>query len=53
MRITVEITKIEVKKTLSNDKEFKVTFVTPCEDVLQLQKYINESTVEIEVHDDK
>jgi hypothetical protein len=49
MKATVEIIKVEAKKTQSMDKEYRVTFVTADPTVLQLSAFINEQTVEIEI----
>ena len=44
-----EIVKVEVKKTVSVDREYKVVLVTDDPKVLELWKYINEKTVTVEV----
>lgn len=49
MKATVEIIKVEAKKTQSMDKEYRVVFVTDNPVVLQLAQFINERTVDITI----
>lgn len=42
-----EITKVEIKKTVSSDREFKVIMITDDPAVLQLAAYVNERSVRI------
>lgn len=44
-----EIIKCEVKKTVSNDKEYRIIVVTPNSASLQLERFINEAPVKIKV----
>lgn len=42
-----EVVKVEIKKTVSMDKEYKVVLTTDNPAVLQLAVYVNEKTVNI------
>ena len=44
-----EITEIKVKKTVSNDKEFKLILLTDNEKVLELQRFIANDTITITI----
>ena len=44
-----EITEIKVKKTVSNDKEFKLVLLTNDEKVLDLQQFIASDTIKITI----
>jgi hypothetical protein len=44
-----EILKVEVKKTLSMDKEYRIVMVTDSANSLELAKWVNEKTVKITV----
>lgn len=41
-----EVLKVEVSKTKSNDKEYKIVLVTDNEQAILLTQYINECAVE-------
>ena len=49
MIFQAEITKVEVKKTLSQDKEFKVILITDDPKVIELEQFINDSSVEVSI----
>ncbi len=44
-----EIIEVKSRKTASNDKEFRVILLTDFPNVLQLEKYIAEKTVNVEI----
>ena len=46
---SAEVIKCEVKKTVSNDKEYKVYLVTSDPRALLLQEFINEDIIQVEV----
>lgn len=50
---TAEILKVEVKKTLSMDREYKVIMVTDDSQILELAKYINEQSITITIEPNK
>jgi hypothetical protein len=47
--LNAEVTKVEVKKTLSMDKEFKIIMVTDSEEALKLAEFINDRPVKLTV----
>jgi hypothetical protein len=47
--LNAEVIKVEVKKTLSMDKEFKIILVTDSEEALKLAEFINDQPVKLEV----
>jgi hypothetical protein len=51
IQFEAEIIEIKAKKLASNDKGFRVIFETDNPVVVELQKYIADMTVKVEVHD--
>lgn len=49
MNFQAEVIEVKVRKTASIDKEIKITLITDNIESLKLQKYIAESTVEIDI----
>lgn len=49
IEFVAEVTQVQVKKTLSMDKEFKVVLITNDEGVLELQQYISNDIIKIKV----
>jgi hypothetical protein len=52
IRFSAEVIKVEVKKTLSSDREFKVIMVTDDPKALELSAFVNEQAVKITVSGD-
>jgi hypothetical protein len=44
-----EVIRVEVKKTISVDREFKVVLITDDPKVLELAAYVNAKTIKVEV----
>lgn len=44
-----EVTKVEIKKTVSMDREYKVIIITDDPKVLQLAAFVNENTVKVSI----
>jgi hypothetical protein len=44
-----EVIKVEVKKTVSLDREFKIILITDNPDTLELAQFVNEKTVKVSV----
>ena len=49
VQFEAEVTEIKVKKTVSNDKEFKLVLLTSDEKVLELQSKIANDTITITI----
>jgi hypothetical protein len=52
MRFQAQIKSVTIKETVSNDKEAKVQIITDSETAVELQKYIGEEVVTLEVKDE-
>lgn len=49
MQFLAQIKKVTIKETVSNDKEVKVEIVTDDTTAVELQKFIGEEVIQIEV----
>lgn len=49
MQFLAQIKKVTIKETVSNDKEVKVEIVTDDTTAVELQKFIGEEVVRVEV----
>lgn len=49
MIFTASIKQVNIRETVSNDKEVKVVILTDDETAVELQKYIGEEVVQIEI----
>ncbi len=51
IQFDAEVIKIEVKKLVSLDKQYKIVIITENPKVLELEKYIADKAIHIEVTD--
>lgn len=50
MKFTAEVKEVKASKTASNDCEYRVVLITDDAQVLKLNKYIANETIEVEIN---